>query len=228
MRHGFAIGLLALVASLSGQTTQRPGAKVNFRDGLTYVWIPPGAFQMGCPRGDAECFDWERPPRQVQIVKGFWMGETEVTQAAYERVTGANPSHYRGANLPVDQVGWTDARQYCESVGMRLPTEAEWEYAARGGSTESRYGPLDRIAWFDGNSDDQTHDVGQKLANGFGLYDAFGNVWEWVEDAWGTDGAKLLKGAAFFNIARDVRVSNRLWAAPDTRHRDMGFRCAGD
>jgi formylglycine-generating enzyme required for sulfatase activity len=201
---------------------------MNPLDGLTYVWIPPGAFQMGCSRGGAECFDWEQPARETHIVKGFWIGETEVTQTAYERVMGANPSHFRGANLPVDQVGWTDARQYCESVGMRLPTEAEWEYAARGGSSESRYGPLDRIAWLDPNSNDQTHDAGLKQPNGFGLYDMLGNVWEWVEDAWGTDGKKLLKGAAFFNIARDVRASNRLWAAPDRRDRDMGFRCAGD
>jgi formylglycine-generating enzyme required for sulfatase activity len=111
---------------------------------------------------------------------------------------------------------------------MRLPTEAEWEYAARAGSREPRYGPLDRIAWFDTNSGDQTHDVRQKAPNAFGLYDMLGNVWEWVEDSWGTQGAKLLKGGAFVNIPRDLHVSNRLWAPPDTRHRDMGFRCAGD
>jgi sulfatase modifying factor 1 len=231
IRRLLAIGVLVAVTDLSGQTTHR--VKVNPRDGLTYVWIPPATFWMGCSGGDAECFDWEPPAREVKIVKGFWIGETEVTQEAYERAIGVNPSRYRGAHRPVDQIGWTDARHYCEIAGMRLPTEAEWEYAARGGNAESRYGhlqhlALDELAWYDGNSNDQTHDVGQKAANEFGLYDTLGNVWEWVEDAWGTEAARLLKGAAFFNLARDVRVSNRLWAAPETRHRDMGVRCAGD
>ena len=223
-----AIGLLLAAAAINGQPARGTVVKINPNDGLRYVRIPPGQFRMGCSRQDAACFDWEQPPREVQISKGFWIGETEVTQAAYERVTGANPSRYRGAHRPVDQVGWTDAQHYCEQTGMRLPTEPEWEYAARAGSTESRYGPAEHVAWYDANSGDETHDSGQKAANAFGLYDMLGNVWEWVGDAWGTDGAKLLKGAAFFNIARDVRVSNRLWAAPDTRHRDMGFRCVGD
>jgi len=225
MLRGLAMGALVFVVALNGQ---HPHVKTNPQDGLTYVWIPAGVFQTGCSRGDAECFGWEQPRREVQISKGFWIGETEVTQAAYERVTGTNPSRYRGARRPVDQVGSTDSGQYCAATGMRLPTEAEWEFAARGGSVASRFGELERIAWYEANSDDQTHDVGQKLPNGFGLYDMLGNVWEWVEDAWGREGAKVLKGAAFFNIARDVRVSNRLWAAPDTRHRDMGFRCAAD
>ena len=224
---GIAIATGLLAGASRGQTAAH-ATKVNPRDGLTYVWIPPGEFWMGCSRGDSECFHWEEPPHRVKIERGFWIGKTEVTQEAYQRVIGANPSRYLGAHRPVDQVGWTDARRYCEATGMRLPTEAEWEYAARGGSEQSRYGELDDIAWFDPNAGDQTHDVAQKAPNGFGLYDTLGNVWEWVEDAWGTNGAKLLKGAAFFNIARDVRASNRLWAAPDTRHRDMGFRCAGD
>jgi formylglycine-generating enzyme required for sulfatase activity len=112
---------------------------------------------------------------------------------------------------------------------MRLPTEVEWEYAARGGNPESRYGELSQIAWFDGNSDDRTHEVGRKKPNSYGLFDVLGNVWEWVSDSYGPDPAKrILRGGSFFNLPRDLRVSNRLWASPDTRHRNMGIRCAGD
>lgn len=184
---------------------------------------------MGCSPGDSNCFAWEYPTRPVVVTKGFWIGQTEVTQQAYERVIGTNPSRYRGPNRPVDQASWYDARRYCEAAGMRLPAEREWEYAARGGIAAARYGALDDIAWHDGNSGDMTHDVGQKLPNAYGLYDTLGNVWEWVEDAYENDPAKrVLRGDSFFNLPAHVRVSDRLWAKPDTAHRDMGLRCAGD
>ena len=118
----------------------------------------------------------------MEITRGFWIGQTEVTQEAYQKVKGTNPSNFKGSALPVEQVSWTDANVYCEAVGMRLPTEAEWEYAARGGSTAARYGTLDNVAWFRGNSGSKTHPVAQKQPNGFGLYDVLGNVWEWVAD----------------------------------------------
>lgn len=204
-----------------------PVTKINPRDGLVYVWIAPGSFTMGCSSGDKDCFDWEDKPHQVTIRKGFWIGQTEVTQDAYQRVIGSNPSMYRGPHLPVDQIGWDDARKYCEAAGMRLPTEEEWEYAARGGSADPRYGELNAIAWFDSNSGDKTHEVGRKQANGFGLFDVIGNMWEWVDASYGPD-KKILRGGSFFNLARDLRVSNRLWATPDTRHRNMGVRCARD
>lgn len=112
---------------------------------------------------------------------------------------------------------------------MRLPTEAEWEYAARGGTTEARYGVLDFIAWYDANGKDQTHPVAKKEANAFGLYDTLGNVWEWVEDSYSADPKKrILRGGSFYNVARELRVSNRLWAFPDTDHRNMGVRCVGN
>ena len=183
---------------------------------------------MGCSPGDAQCFRWEAASHQVQIRRGFWIGQTEVTQRAYAAVMGTNPSRYRGLHRPVDQVSWFNARRYCEAVGMRLPTEEEWEYAARGGTAGPRYDLLDSIAWYDANSEDQTHPVAAKQANAFGLYDMLGNAWEWVENTYSVEPAKrILRGGSFYNLARDLRVSNRLWALPETNHRNMGIRCAG-
>src|SRR4029079_17468029 len=107
------------------------------KDGLKYVWIPKGTYQMGCSPGDDECMDREKPPHTVTISQGFWIGQTEVTQEAYRLVKGVNPSSFKGPNRPVDNLSWEDARSYCEAVGFRLPTEAEWEYAARAGTAAS-------------------------------------------------------------------------------------------
>jgi formylglycine-generating enzyme required for sulfatase activity len=225
MRWASAVPLVLLPAARL--LTAQPVTKLNPRDGLVYVWIAPGSFMMGCSFGDKECFDWEDKPHPVTVGKGFWIGQTEVTQEAYKLVTGTNPSLYKGANLPVDQIGWDDARKYCEAVSMRLPSEQEWEYAARGGSAAPRYGEIVAIAWYDSNSGDQTHEVGRKQPNAYGLFDMIGNMWEWVNASYGSD-KKILRGGSFFNLPRDLRVSNRLWATPDTRHRNMGIRCAGD
>ena len=213
--------------------------KVNPKDGLTYVWIPPGTFQMGCSPGDGECYDDEKPAHQVTITRGFWLGQTPVTQQAYQRVTGQNPSNFKGANLPVETVNWDEARAYCAAIGGRLPTEAEWEYAARAGSTGARYGNLDEIAWYSGNSGGKTHEVGQKLPNAFGLHDMLGNVWQWAAEWYGNypsgaqsdpSGAasgqyRALRGGSWGNYPRFVRVSgrNRYW--PGDRYDYFGLRC---
>jgi formylglycine-generating enzyme required for sulfatase activity len=218
------------------------GTKVNERDGLTYVWIPPGTFQMGCSAGDAECFAGEKPAHEVTITKGFWIGQTPVTQEAYQRVVGNNPGHFKGDQFPVEQVNWNEAQGYCQSVGMRLPTEAEWEYAARGGSTGSRYGDLDRIGWYRNNSGNTTHVVGQKEANAFGLYDMLGNVSQWVADwyaeypagpqrdpagpASGSGPFREMRGGSWLDVPRDARVSAR-GTYPD-RLPSIGLRCAGN
>jgi formylglycine-generating enzyme required for sulfatase activity len=224
------------------------GTKVNPKDGLTYVWIPPGRFMMGCSPGDSECDSNERPAHTVTISKGFWMGQTEVTQGAYQRVMGKNPSGFHGDRLPVEQVTWDDANAYCTAVGMRLPTEAEWEYAARAGSTASRYADLDAIAWYKANSGGQTHEVGQKVPNAWKLYDMLGNVWEWVADWF--DGSyygqspsqdprgpssgrvRALRGGSWSHLAEYTRASDRIRCRRyRCRIHDagfLGFRCVGE
>jgi formylglycine-generating enzyme required for sulfatase activity len=227
-----AIVLLLALAAVAACVPAPPAEAATVRnpkDGLVYVRIPPGSYMMGCSTGDGDCFSWEMAPRRVSFARGFSIGQTEVTQRAYLRVTGTNPSRYRGPDRPVDQISWFNARSYCEAAGMRLPSEAEWEYAARAGSAGPRYDALESIAWYDANSSDQTHEVRRKKANAFGLYDMLGNMWEWVQDAYGENGEKrVLRGGSFYNLARELRVSNRLWALPETAHRDMGVRCAGD
>ena len=216
--------------------------KVNPKDGLTYVWIPPGTFQMGCSPGDAECNTGEKPAHRVTITKGFWLGRTPVTQQAWQRVTGKNPSRFKGADLPVEHVNWDEAQAYCVAIGGRLPTEAEWEYAARAGSTGARYGNLDAIAWYLGNSSGKTRKVGQKQANAFGLFDMLGNVLQWVAD-WYEDyspgaesdpsGAasgqlRVLRGSSWGYGPRNVRVSYRGGAGPGNLANSPGLRCVGE
>jgi formylglycine-generating enzyme required for sulfatase activity len=231
---------LALLFSLSLRT---PGlafqaneatraALKNPKDGQLYVWIPPGRFMMGCSPGDDDCKDYESPQHEETIAKGFRLGRTEVNQAAYERVTGSKAYfHFKGADLPVDQATWTDANQYCVSIGGRLPTEAEWEYAARGGTTGVRYGELDAIAWYDENSADTTHPVGRKEANKYGLYDMLGNVWEWVDNRHPKTEPRVLRGGAWDSKHDfDLRASSADRYEPGHRSDESvgGFRCAWD
>lgn len=189
----------------------------NLKDGLKYVWIPSGTFTMGCSPGDNECYAPEKPPHQVTLSKGFWIGQTEVTVGAYQRFTAATGrqippapefnADWANQNMSIVNVTWDESLAYCQWSGGRLPTEAEWEYAARAGNAESRYAPLDEIAWYADNSGRQrldsdkiatgdspnyfkrisengngTHEVGQKQANGLGLHDTLGNAFEWVSD----------------------------------------------
>jgi formylglycine-generating enzyme required for sulfatase activity len=215
---------------------------LNPKDGLAYVWIPPGRFTMGCSEGDSECELDEKPSHQVSVSKGFWMGQTEVTQEAYKKVTGKNPSRTKGANLPVESVNWDKAQAYCHAVGAGLPTEAEWEYAARGGNPLERSETLDAVAWYGGNSGSNVHEVGQKQVNKYGLYDVLGNVWEWVADWYdpsyyekrentdpkGPPNGKqhVLRGGSWFCDSRFVRVSVRSTSGPTSRYVGIGFRCA--
>ena len=222
------LGFRAAKVSPGRDNPPAPETTVNPKDGLTYVWIPPGRFMMGCSPGDTECFDDEKPARSVEIPSGFWLGQTPVTQQAYQRVTGQSPSHFKGANRPVETVSWDEAQSYCQAIGGRLPTEAEWEYAARAGSTGARYGNLDDIAWYSGNSGGQTHEVGQKQPNAWGLFDMLGNVWQWTAD-WFVQGSyRSLRGGSWGYGPGVVRVSYRGRGVPGYRLNTFGFRCVGE
>jgi formylglycine-generating enzyme required for sulfatase activity len=230
--------------------------RVNPNDGLKYVWIPPGSFQMGCSPGDSDCDIYinENPSHKVTVTKGFWLGQTEVTVGAYKCFAAGtgnamppapdfNPA-WSNEQMPMVNVSWDDAQAYCGWAGGRLPTEAEWEYAARAGSTEARYGSLDEVGWYSVNSEDQTHPVGEKRANGFGLYDMLGNVFEWVNDWYDqnyykngpsqdpigpTSGTlRVSRGGSWYDGPWGVRASYRGRGGPGVRDVDVGFRCGGE
>jgi formylglycine-generating enzyme required for sulfatase activity len=239
------------VGTQPANASQTPGlVRENPKDGLKYVWIPPGTFMMGCSPGDSECKDNEKPPHQVTITKGFWTGQTEVTGGAYKRFAKASLRHLRAHPALVNDDAlptfgsWGDARAYCSWAGGRLPTEAEWEYAARAGSTDARYGAIDEIAWYSANSGGQPHPVGKKRANGFGLYDMLGNVAEWVND-WcddnyyqnspsqdpsGPAGGQypVVRGGCWAVNPTGLRVSARSGYNRKLRFSNVGFRCVAD
>jgi formylglycine-generating enzyme required for sulfatase activity len=214
-----------------------------------FAYIPPGQFMMGCSKGNKDCYDFEKPAHKVKITKGFYMKDTEVTQGEYESVMGKNPSHFKecGDDCPVEQVTWHDAKKYCEKTGGRLPTEAEWEYAARAGTITRYYwgNEMDGdYAWYNKNSDGKTQPYANKKPNAFGLYDMTGNVWEWVNDWWsenyyknspvkdpkGPDSGdyRVLRGGAFDARAVESRVSFRMGDIPGNPLSYFGFRCSQD
>ena len=229
----------------------------NPKDGQMYVRVPAGTFQMGCSEGDKECYEDERPTHTVQISNDFWIGQTEVTVAAFQRFSEAKgiamPPGQKGSRYPVMAVIWDEANAFCKWAGARLPTEAEWEYAARGGTTTVRYGDLNAIAWTRANSGAAVHEVAQKQANGYGLYDMLGNVWEWTGDWYGSkyyqqsppvdpagppvgdtliDKSKgvdlptrTLRGGAWIGYPGVARASYRYWFVPSLRTANIGFRC---
>ena len=230
--HALSAPAVLAAPTPQGQSQLQPArvaTKTNPKEGLTYVWIPPGKFMMGCSPGDGECDQDEKPAHEVIMTKGFWMAQTLVTQAAYRRVVGANPSFFHGDQRPVDRISWDEAKAYCAAVGMRLPSEAEWEYAARANSPAARYGEADTdaIAWYKGNSYDRSHEVAQKQPNAWQLYDMLGNVWEWTSD-WYSSDYVALRGGSWSTSAANIRVSARGWDASNHHRKFTGFRCAGE
>ena len=195
----------------------------------------------------------EVPAHEVTLTKPYYMGRYEATQEQYEQIIGTNPSHFKGQNLPVEMVSWNDAQGFCRKVGdktglkVRLPTEAEWEHACRAGTRTSYYtgdleADLDRTGWYDENSNDTTHPVGQKLPNAWGLYDAHGNVWEWVQDLWESYKAepaidpqgtsqyeyRVMRGGSFQYDASRCRSAFRGGNNSAVRNCNVGFRVAAD
>jgi len=227
----------------------KPKTWVNPMDGQTYVWIPPGEFTMGCSEADSECTDDEKPTHPVSIDKGFWLGQTEVTLAAYRKYAdrhGATVPEGAG-DMPATEVNWAEAKTYCAAVGGRLPTEAEWEYAARGGKPGAYYGVVPEIAWYAGNSGDAPHAVGKKKPNAYGLYDVLGNVREWVLDRYfnkydvaapatgdaveqplAPNASTVARGGFWESEAAAIRVSHRSALATDSADPSIGWRCASD
>jgi formylglycine-generating enzyme required for sulfatase activity len=208
------------------------------------VWIPGGRFVMGSPEGVGNT---NEHPQHAVIVNGFYMDTTEVTQAEYTRVMGVNPSRFKeNAACPVENVTWNDAMTYCRKVGKRLPTEAEWEYACRAGSTTLNYWGGDRNekhAWYRENSEQINHPmaVGRKKPNKFGLYDMIGNVWEWCSDWFdstyyeisplqnpqGPDSGmhRVFRGGSWLNNVATLRSAIRDGAVPEDQSGLFGFRC---
>ena len=205
---------------------------------------------MGCSANDRGCDPNERPVHAVSLTRGFWLGQTEVTVAAYKRFARAtigempdSPEVNRGwknERQPMVDVSWKDAAAFCGWAGGRLPTEAEWEFAARGGVALRRYAELDDIAWTSENSGNTLHPVAQKQANRYGLYDMLGSVWEWTAD-WFRDsydaaaqtdprgpseGAyRVVRGGAWNFSPSATRASDRGKSRPDNDNQDLGFRC---
>jgi formylglycine-generating enzyme required for sulfatase activity len=219
-----------------------------------FVWIPPGTFVMGSPPSEEGRYDNE-VQHTVKLTQGFWLSDHEVTQAEYQAVMGNNPSSFKGdLNRPVEQVSWNEAVEYCQKLTAReraagritaqqvyrLPTEAEWEYAARAGTTGARYGEFDAIAWWAGNSGYQTNPVRKKAANSWGLYDMMGNVWELCADWYasypsgtvtdpvgpGTGSFRVVRGGSWNRVDRNTRSASRSTIEPERRADVIGFRPA--
>lgn len=218
-----------------------------------FVDIPGGTFQMGCSLGQRKCDDNERPVHTASI-HAFRMGIHEVTQAQWRAVMGENPSFFSncGGDCPVERVSFDDVKGFIAELNRqtgqnyRLPSEAEWEYACRAGKTQTYCGSddVDTVAWYYGNTGNQTHAVGKKKKNDFGLYDMSGNVWEFTEDCWHpnysgatSNGApwlsdicarRVLRGGSWDYTARRARSSNRRGYPAGNLGDGVGFRLAQD
>ncbi len=215
---------------------------------IEMLLVPAGTFMMGCSPGDAECQGNESPAHQVTLTNAFYLGKTEVTQAQWTAKMGSNPSSFQGANYPdaasrpVEQVSWntiaSGSNSYMSLTGLRFPTEAEWEFACRAGTTTARYGVPNDIAWYVSNSGG-TRAVATKLPNALGLYDTLGNVWEWCADGsgpyssgsvtnpTGTGTDRLLRGGSWRDGSNDSRGSRRLDGfGLDFAYFSVGFRVA--
>jgi len=217
------------------------------------VFVSGGTFTMGClDERDKDCEDYEKPSHSVTL-DDFYLSLTEVTQAQWEAVMGNNPSKFKNCpTCPVEQVSWNDVQKFLGKLNAlssgakyRLPTEAEWEYAARGGAKSKGYlyaGSNDpkEVAWYVDNSGSKTHPVGQKTKNELGLYDMSGNLYEWCSDWFGnypaaaqnnpagpkSGSVRVRRGGSWRFLPRVCRVELRSGEAPGYRASSIGFRLA--
>ena len=227
-----------------GQTWMLP------RLDLVLLPIAAGTFQMGSENGDVD----EKPLTRVTITKPYWLGKTEVTRAQWQALMGSNPSNFKGDDRPVEKVSWDDAMAFCQKLTEReraagrlpegyaytLPTEAQWEYACRAGTTGDYAGDLNSMAWYSSNSEKTMHPVGTKQPNAWGLCDMHCNVWEWCAD-WKDDypggsatdpmgpssgSLRAIRGGGWRGGASDCRSANRFGYDPGSRFNFLGFRLA--
>ena len=223
---------------------------------LEMAYIRAGTFTMGSPPSENGRSNDEGPQTQVTLTKGYWLGKTEVTQAQWEAVMEIDLSNFKGTDRPVEMVAWTDAMEFCRKLTMRersagrlpegyeytLPTEAQWEYACRAGTTGPYGGDgnLGDMGWYDKNSGNTTHPVGQKQANAWGLFDMHGNVSEWCLDWFGkypggsvrdptgpaSGPLRVIRGGSLGNSAKGSRSARRKGTEPGGRDDETGFRLA--
>ncbi len=212
------------------KTLEYKGVEFSFR------YCPSGTFTMGSPSSESGRDDDERQ-REVSISEGFWISETPTTQAQWNAVGGvkSNGCDFKGGKLPVENVTWYESDAFIKKLnslgiapeGWRfaLPTEEQWEYACRAGTTGSTYGvPLADAAWYDDNSEDQTHEVGTKRPNNWGIYDMLGNVWEWTSSKNEGGSSFVFRGGGWYYEALSCRPANRRYYDPTNCYYDLGFR----
>ena len=255
----FILGMIPLGSHANAQ----PPKEITNSIGMKLVLIPKGTFMMGSPESE-EGRQKDETQHEVTISKDYYLGVIEVTQGQYEKVMGTNPSHFQkqfirksdSSMYPVEQVSWEDAVDFCKKLSELpeekkagrvycLPTEAEWVYACRAGS-KSAYSfgetskSLGDYAWFDRNSKGQTHPVGERKPNAWGLYDMHGNVWEWCSDRYGEypkvavsdpvgpreGSVRVLRGGSWCDVAASCRSAIRRRYVPSIRGNDLGFRLA--
>ena len=246
------------VASSSNNSSGTPSVasgsnaiSIPVKDGISIemVKVEAGTFMMGATAEMKDPYDWEKPVHQVTLTNDYYMGKYEVTQALWEAVMGSNPSYFKGDNLPVEEVSWNDCQEFISKLNsltgrkFRLPTEAEWEYAARGGKKSRSYqysgsSNISDVVWYKDNSANKTHPVGTKQANELGIYNMSGNVWEWCQDRYGSYSSfyltnptgsysgslRVYRGGSWDCSARLCRSSCRLIISPDFHINGLGLR----
>ncbi len=244
----------------------KPGERFTVQGlDLTMVPIAPGTLMMGSPTSERDR-DGNETPHRVTLTRAYWLGSTEVTQGQWEALMGSTVREQRakvppdwqmsgeGDNHPIYYVSWEEAMEFCRKFTQReraagrlpegyaytLPTEAQWEFACRAGTTGAYAGELDAMGWYDANSNSTTHPVGQKRANGWGLYDMHGNVWEWCLDWYGgypsgsvidpagvnSGSDRVRRGGCWYGAAHQSRSARRFGSSPDYRNSNLDFRLA--
>lgn len=251
--HGIFLSSVSKGETENNSQTQDSRDFVLKVKGVEYpmVFVEGGTFKMGSDDSDAyysEAFYDENPVHSV-ILSGYHIGKYEVTQELWEAVMGSNPSHFKGARRPVEQVSWDDCQVFIRKLNsltgknFKLPTEAQWEYAARGGKKSRGYkysgsNTIGDVAWYTNNSGKKTHDVGTKIPNELGLYDMAGNVWEWCSDWYGSyvfssqtnpsglsrGSCRVSRGGSWREGASSCRISKRNFYLPGGSGYGLGFR----